>query len=82
MEKFYKFNHTDDQRTSGAFVGVKPFFGDTDTKIPSREIVVKTWIDRLLRRQRMRTVWVSKRTVRIRLMMRKTINCRCAMVKP
>lgn len=70
-----------DNRTSGLFhIPARPFITDSDTTIPQREKVDRNWVDKLLRRQRMRTIWVSKRQIRINAMFRKTINCRCAMV--
>lgn len=76
-----RWNPTLDNRTRGEFVGVKPFFTEIDTKVPMREAIEPTWLDRLLKRQRMQTVWVNKRFVRMNAMMRRTINCRCAMVE-
>lgn len=74
-----------DNRTSGLFkIPVRPFITDTDTVIPQRHKVERNWLDKILRRQRMKTVWVSKRRIRrerIHAMFTQTINCRCSVVK-
>lgn len=69
-----------DGRTKGFVAIDKSFTPNVDTLVPQREKIDQTWIDKLLDRQRMKTVWVNKRQVTVSAMLRRTINCRCAQV--
>lgn len=80
---FMQFMLTPDLRMTGVYMGtdlkdIKPLY--PETVIPIRKKVKRTFIDKLLRRQRYQTEWQKKLPHITRAMMKRSINCRCAMV--